>query len=193
MNEWKCKLGHIIRVREPVPQLEPPWPLLPWWQDSCHKNRVQRVPRREKVHTKSRILNLKITQINLRWKWQNKIHYETCAFVHSASHKQVLNGGSITGMPPCSRTPKGIPGNQTSAISHLTSGGMVLSPTYIDRILSRQETKLTLFLIVQNPAGCWNQRAVICRAEIWRQTDKKAKLLDFWKKYIRTEQKIFKI
>ena len=146
------------------------------------KNRVQRTPRRERVHRKGRILNLKMTLINLRWKWQNKIHYETCTFIHSVSHKQVLNGGSITSMPPYSGTPKGIPGNQTAAITHLTSEGMVLSQTYIDRILSRQETKFMLFLMVQNPAGRWNQRAAVHWAEIWRQTDKKTKLLDFWKK-----------
>ena len=54
-----------------------------------------------------------------------------------------------------------MPGNQTAAIAHLTSEGMVLSQTYIDRILSRQETKFMLFLMVQNPAGRWNQRAVV--------------------------------
>ena len=144
-----------------------------------------------KAYTKGRILNLKMTLINLRWKWQNKIHYETCTFVHSVTHKQVQNGGSITSMPPCSGTPKGIPGNQTAAITHLTSEGMVLSQTYIDRILSRQETKFTLFLMVQNPAGRWNERAAVHWAEIWRQTRKQNFLISE-KKYVCTEQKIFK-
>lgn len=122
---------------------------------------MQRTLRRERVHTKGRIPNENDPdKSQVEMTKQNSL-FKTCTFVHSVTHKHVLNGSSITSMPPCSGTPKGIPGNQTAAIAHLTSEGMVLSQTYIDRILSRQETKLTLFLMVQNPAGRWNQRAVV--------------------------------
>lgn len=67
---------------------------------------------------------------------------------NSFIHKQLLNA-SIADVLPFSRTPKGIETRHLPLqISHL--GVMVLSQTYICRILSRKEMKVTILLIAQN-------------------------------------------